>query len=454
MTTQTDKPKSKSISPWFYVPSLYFAEGMPYMIINAVSVVFYKNLGISNPQIAFWTSIINLPWVVKMFWGPAVDIYSTKRRWLLTMQFAMCLCLAVLAFSFQLPNSFFTISFSFGPFLGLGPLAFSFQTSTFFSVSLAILFIGAFISATYDIATDGFYMLALSEEKQAFFVGIRTLCYRLAIIFSTGFLVYFAGNLEKNNGNIPLSWSITLGLASVIFAILFVFHLFTLPQPEVKNSRESETTRNEIPFVSVIRSYFAQRGIFAILAFILLYRLGEAMLVKIATLFLLDETTAGGLGLSTEQYGLVYGTFGVISLISGGILGGLVIAKYGLKKCLLPMALALNLPDLFYVYMAYNKPPLELVYPLVSLEQFGYGLGFTAFTVYLMHICKGEYKTSHFAISTGLMALGLMLPGAISGQIQQSIGYPTFFIYVFLLTIPGMATIFFIPLDEERSQAG
>ncbi|MEM7716714.1 MAG: MFS transporter [Cyanobacteria bacterium P01_A01_bin.68] len=425
MTIQTDKPKSKSISPWAFVPSLYFAEGMPYMIINAVSVVFYKNLGIDNAQIAFWTSIINLPWVVKMFWGPAVDIYSTKRRWLLTMQFAMCLCLGMLALSFQLP------------------------TSTFFSLSLGILLVGAFISATYDIATDGFYMLALSEEKQAFFVGIRTLCYRLAIIFSTGFLVYLAGGLEKSTANIPLSWSITLGFASLIFAILFVFHLFILPQPERRERRESETTRNDIPFITVIRSYFAQRGIFAILAFILLYRLGEAMLVKIATLFLLDETGAGGLGLTTSEYGLVYGTFGVISLISGGILGGLVIAKYGLKKCLLPMALALNLPDLFYVYMGYAKPPIELVYPLVSLEQFGYGLGFTAFTVYLMYICKGEYKTSHFAISTGLMALGLMLPGAISGAIQESVGYPVFFILVFLLTIPGMATIFFIPLGEE-----
>ena len=426
MTIQTDKPKSKFISPWAYIPSLYFAEGMPYMIINAVSVVFYKNLGIDNAQITFWTSIINLPWVVKMFWGPAVDIYSTKRRWLLTMQFAMCLCLAALALSFQLP------------------------TSSFFSLSLVILLVGAFISATYDIATDGFYMLALSEKKQAFFVGIRTLSYRLAIIFSTGFLVYLAGSLEKSTGDIPLSWSITIGFASLIFAILFIFHLFILPQPEVKQRRESEATRNDIPFITVIRSYFAQRNIIAILAFILLYRLGEAMLVKIATLFLLDERTAGGLGLTTSEFGLVYGTVGVISLISGGILGGLVIAKYGLKKCLLPMALALNLPDLFYVYMAYAKPPLELVYPLVSLEQFGYGLGFTAFTVYLMYICKGEYKTSHFAISTGLMALGLMLPGAISGQIQQSVGYLMFFIIVCLLTIPGMATIFFIPLDEEK----
>ena len=429
MTIQTDKMKSKSISPWFYIPSLYFAEGMPYMIINAVSVVFYKNLGIENAQIAFWTSIINLPWVVKMFWGPAVDIYSTKRRWLLTMQFAMCLCLAMLALSFQLP------------------------TSTFFSVSLVILLVGAFISATYDIATDGFYMLALNQEKQAFFVGIRTFCYRLAIIFSTGFLVFLAGSLEESTGK-NLSWSITLGLASLIFAILFVFHLFFLPQPEREQRTTTETTRNDIPFVRVIRSYFAQHRIVAILAFILLYRLGEAMLIKIATLFLLDETSAGGLGLTTSEYGLVYGTFGVISLISGGILGGLVISKYGLKKCLLPMALALNLPDLFYVYMASVKPPIELVYPLVSLEQFGYGLGFTAFTVYLMYICKGEYKTSHFAISTGLMALGLMLPGAISGAIQESVGYPVFFILVSLLTIPGMATIFFIPLDEEGDTQG
>ncbi len=425
MTIQTEKPKSKSISPWFYVPSLYFAEGMPYMIINAVSVVFYKNVGIDNAQIAFWTSIINLPWVVKMFWGPAVDIYSTKRRWLLTMQFAMCLCLGMLALSFQLP------------------------TSTFFSISLVILLVGAFISATYDIATDGFYMLALNQENQAFFVGIRTFCYRLAIIFSTGFLVFLAGSLEKSTENIPLSWTITLGVASLIFAILFIFHLFFLPRPEREKRTTTETTRNDIPFVRVIRSYFAQRSIVAILGFILLYRFGEAMLIKIATLFLLDERAAGGLGLTTSEYGLVYGTFGVISLISGGILGGLVISKYGLKKCLLPMALALNLPDLFYVYMASAKPPIELVYPLVSLEQFGYGLGFTAFTVYLMYICKGEYKTSHFAISTGLMALGLMLPGAISGTIQQSIGYPVFFILVFLLTIPGMLTIFFIPLDEQ-----
>lgn len=330
-------------------------------------------------------------------------------------------------------------------------VAFSLQLPNFFFLSLAALTIGAFISATYDIATDGFYLLALSPEQQAFFVGIRSLFYRLAVIFCSGVLVVLAGQLEVSLNNIPLSWTITLGFSSLILGILFIFHRLVLPLPESDNQRRTKTT-NKIPFWEIIRSYFAQEKIVAILAFILLYRLGEAMLVKIASLFLLDQSEVGGLGLSTSQVGLVYGTFGVISLICGGILGGLLIAKYGLKKCLLPMALALNLPDLFYVYMAYTKPSLTLVYPLVSLEQFGYGVGFTAFSVYLMYISQGEYKTSHFAISTGIMALGMMLPGLVSGYLQQSLGYPLFFVLVCLLTIPGMISLFFISLKTESSK--
>jgi len=418
--------KTTSLSPWVYIPTLYFAEGIPYMIINAVSVIFYKKLGIDNTQIAFWTSLISLPWILKMFWSPLVDIYSTKRRWLLTMQIIMFFCLSFLALSFHLSNFFF--------------------------ISLGILTIAAFISATYDIATDGFYMLALHPEQQALFVGIRSLFYRFAILFTTGFLVFLAGYLEESTLNIPLSWSIVIGIAAVIFAFLFGFHLVILPTPESNNKYfelNSELNINELPFWQIIVSYFSQSKIAIILAFILLYRFGEAMLVKIASLFLLDKPELGGLGLSTQEFGLVYGTFGVISLICGGILGGLLIAKFGLKKCLFPMALALNLPDIFYVYMAYAKPSMKFVYLLVSLEQFGYGVGFTAFTVYLMYICKGEYKTSHFAISTGLMALGLMIPGAISGAIQQALGYPLFFVLVCLLTIPGMLTIFFIPFSPN-----
>ncbi|MBN3882103.1 MAG: MFS transporter [Nostoc sp.] len=414
--------KNQTNSPWTFIPTLYFASGIPYVIINTVSVIFYKKLGIDNAQIALWTSFLYLPWVIKMFWGPIVDIYSTKRKWILYTQFAMFGCLGLIAFSLQLPNFFF--------------------------ISLATLTIGAFISATYDIATDGFYLLALSPEQQAFFVGIRSLFYRMAVIFGSGILVVLAGQLEISLNDIPLSWTIAIGFSALILAILFISHRLILPLPESENQRQIEARKN-IPFWSIISSYFAQDKIINILAFILLYRLGEAMLVKIASLFLLDKPEVGGLGLSTSDVGLVYGTFGVISLICGGILGGLLISKYGLKKCLFPMALALNLPDIFYVYMAYSKPSLTLVYPLVSLEQFGYGFGFTAFSVYLMYICQGEYKTSHFAISTGIMALGMMIPGLISGYLQNAFGYPLFFILICLLTIPGMIALFFIPLKEE-----
>ncbi|MBE8965579.1 MFS transporter [Nostocales cyanobacterium LEGE 12452] len=414
--------KHQTTSPWTFIPTLYFTSGIPYIIINTVSVIFYKKLGIDNTHIALWTSFLYLPWVIKMFWAPIVDTYSTKRKWIIYTQFAMFCCLGLIAISLQLPNFFF--------------------------ISLATLTIGAFISATYDIATDGFYLLALSPEQQAFFVGIRSLFYRMAVIFGSGILVVLAGQLEVSLNNIPLSWTIAIGFSALILAILFISHRLFLPLPESDNKQQLQATEI-IPFLSIISSYFTQNKIISILAFILLYRLGEAMLVKIASLFLLDKPEVGGLGLSTSDVGLVYGTFGVISLICGGILGGLLISKYGLKKCLLPMALALNLPDVFYVYMAYTKPSLTLVYPLVSLEQFGYGFGFTAFSVYLMYICQGEYKTSHFAISTGIMALGMMLPGLVSGYLQKVLGYPLFFALVCLLTIPGMIALFFIPLKEE-----
>ncbi|MBC1239499.1 MFS transporter [Nostoc sp. 2RC] len=414
--------KHQPTSPWKFIPTLYFTSGIPYVIINTVSVIFYKKLGIDNAEITLWTSFLYLPWVIKMFWGPIVDIYFTKRQWIIYTQLTMFACLGLVAFCLQLPNFFF--------------------------ISLAALTIGAFISATYDIATDGFYLLALSPEQQAFFVGIRSLFYRLAVIFGSGILVFIAGQLEVSLNNIPLAWTLALSFCALILAIIFIFHRLVLPAPESDSQRQLEATK-KIDFWTIISSYFAQDKIINIIAFILLYRLGEAMLVKMASLFLLDKRELGGLGLSTSDVGLIYGTLGVISLIFGGILGGLVIAKYGLKKCLLPMALALNLPDIFYVYMAYSKPTLILVYPLVSLEQFGYGFGFTAFSVYLMYICQGEYKTSHFAISTGIMALGMMLPGLISGYLQKALGYPLFFILVCLLTIPGMIALFFIPLKEE-----
>lgn len=418
------KPKATFRSPWAFVPSLYFAEGMPYVIVNTVSVIFYKKMGIDNAQITLWTSFLYLPWVIKMFWSPIVDTYLTKRRWILYTQAAMMCCLSFTAFSFQLPN--------------------------FFLISLLSLAVGAFISATHDIAADGFYLLALTKEQQALFVGIRSVFYRLAVIFGSGILVIIAGQLELSLNNIALSWTIAIGFSALIFVILCVFHNFVLPLAESDLAQLPELVTEKASFWLIIQAYFRQEKIGAILAFILLFRLGEAMLGKLASPFLLDTRELGGLGLSTSDVGLAYGTLGVISLIVGGILGGVLISKYGLKTSIWPLALAVHLPNLFYVYMAYVQPPKEFVYLLVSLDQFGYGLGFTAFSVYLMYISRGEYKTSHFAISTGFMALGMMFPGLISGYLQQIVGYPVFFILVCLATIPGLITLFFIPLNESE----
>lgn len=430
--------KLKSQNPWWYIPSLYFAEGLPYILINGVSVIMYKKMGIQNAQITLWTSLLYLPWVIKMLWGPFVDIYSTKRNWVIYTQIAMTFCLGAIGLSLQLPNFFF--------------------------ISLGILTIGAFISATHDIAADGFYLLALNTEQQALYAGIRSVFYRISVIFGTGFLVFFAGQLENKSGNIPLSWAISFGIAAAIFGLISAYHHFVLPFPkqdythtiddpetiaDPANTQDPQKS-DKIPFKEIVSSYFQQPKIFAIIAFILLYRFGEAMLVKLSNPFLLDPIEQGGLGLTTSQVGLVYGTFGTLSLIIGGVVGGAIVAKFGLKKTIFPLALALNLPDLFYVYMAYHQPPLAWIYPLVSLEQFGYGLGFTAFMVYLMQIAQGQYKTSHYAISTGIMALGMMIPGIVSGRIQEAVNYPLFFIIVCILTIPGMVTIFFLPLPEVQ----
>jgi len=413
-------------NPWLFLPSLYFAEGLPYVLINTVSVILYKRMGIDNAAIAFWTSWLYLPWVIKMFWGPAVDVYSTKRKWILGTQAAMSLCMFVIAFSLR--------------------------TGSFFFLSLAAFCAGAFISATYDIATDGFYMLALTEKEQALFVGLRAGFYRLAMIFGSGFLVYIAGMLETSSGDIARSWSTVMVASGLIFAGAAVYHRFMLPFPASDGGDSGKEKKGEASFGEVFKAYFRQEKIGVMLAFILCYRLGEAMLLKLVSPFLLDKSNVGGLGLTTREVGLVYGTVGVICLVSGGILGGWLISRFGFKRCVWPMVVTMHLPDLLFVYMAYAQPGINLVYPLVALEQFGYGLGFTVFTVYLMYSAQGRYKTSHYAISTGIMALGMMLPGFVSGWLQQSVGYTTFFIIVCVMTIPGMLTIPFLPKDRMEKQ--
>lgn len=409
--------------PWLYIPTLYFAEGLPYIIVNTVSVILYKRMGMSNEFIGL-TSILYLPWILKMFWSPLVDIKKTRRYWIICTQCIMAALFAVLALSIATPF--------------------------FIPLTLTLFALIAVISATHDIAVDGYYMLALDRRQQAFFIGVRSLFYRMALLCGQGLLVVCAGSLEEKTGAVPLSWMLTMFIPAVVFSAACLFHMQGLPRPGQDRSAETAVRKND--FTDAFASYFTQPGIVRIVLFILLYRLGESMLVKMASPFLLDGPAAGGLGLSTKSVGYAYGTAGMLSLTIGGLAGGWLIARFGLKRCIWPMAILLNAPDLVYIYMSAVQPEIWLVYVLVACEQFGYGLGFTAFSVYLMYIARAPYKTSHFAISTGLMALGMMIPGMLSGYLQQWLGYTMFFIFVLVLTVPGMMMIFFLPLGGENGQ--
>ena len=397
-------------NPWAWIPSLYLAEGFPYVLVMTVSVILYKNLGIGNAEIAFYTSWLYLPWVIKPFWSPMVDLVRTKRWWIYSMQLLLS--------------------------VGLAGIAFSLPTTYFFQTSLAFFYLMAFSSATHDIAADGFYMLGLNEKDQSLFVGIRNIFYRLSNIFGQGVLVMLAGYLINQTGNAATAWSYVFGLCAIIMVILGIYHYFILPKPQ------SDTASSARNLKALFSSLFKKKGIWISLAFILLYRLGEAQLTKIASPFLLDSRDAMGLGISTETVGLIYGTIGVIALLLGGIVGGIVAAKHGLKKWIWPMVLSMNIPNLAYVYLAYALPEnIWVVTSCIAIEQLGYGFGFTAFMLYLIQVSKGPYQTAHYALCTGFMALGMMLPGMIAGYIQELLGYNQFFIWVCLCTIPGMLLI-------------
>ncbi len=620
MVKSTNKQAKKSLSPWFWVPSLYFAEGIPYIVVMTISVIMYKRMGISNTDIALYTSWLYLPWVIKPLWSPIVDLLRTKRFWIITMQILIGAGLASIALTIPVPK--------------------------FFQFTLAFFWLLAFSSATHDIAADGFYMLGLSQHDQAWFVGVRSTFYRFAMLTGQGLLVILAGYVESHSGlesielsvssvqqatvqqiispdslvieplegdlriislpeqldipivdrtkdeiealvkkaqqwnsarlqlnqqelksdtseqisqpswwqrtvvqklentirkafgttekavpagqnvgnagivyfylskqpepgkkvilnfvreagdksfelveggraeftevnwnkplmaviqldpklktrssatfvvragNINLSWIVTFFFMAGLFAIFSIYHRFILPYPTKDVSRKSETLGSFFKdFANTFVLFFKKEKIGLTLAFLLLYRLGESQLVKLASPFLLDTQDAGGLGLTTGQVGFVYGTIGMVMLTCGGLLGGFVAAKHGLKKWILWMAIAINLPDIVYLYLAHTQTNNFFIINLcVGIEQFGYGFGFTAYMLYMILVAEGEYKTAHFAITTGFMALGMMIPGMISGWIQSLIGYPNFFIWVLISTIPGIILVSFLPIDPE-----
>ena len=581
--------KKRSSGPWTWVPTLYFAEGIPYVMVMTLSVIFYKRMGISNTDIALYTSWLYLPWVIKPLWGPVVDILRTKRFWILIMQ----LCIGA----------------------GLAGVAFTIPVDRFFQFTLAFFWLLAFSSATHDIAADGFYMLGLSKGDQAFFVGIRSTFYRLAMLTGQGLLVILAGSLEAKtglppvevnvlaveettsaafnpeelsfapesgetyfispeeirigtantteaeassllaavdlwnsshgfypaeedageglggdaagskptgnvaytwfrlstkpeegenivlnfsfdkgdksialarsyrfefnegnwdvpafavfkldpklekassasftglSGNIRLAWTVVFIVVALLFAGFHIYHRFALPRPASDVSNRSGEGGFMKEFLATFADFFRKKNIGVIILFLLVYRLGESQLVKLASPFLLDSREANGMGLTTGDLGLIYGTIGIIALSIGGILGGIAASRRGLKYGLWWMVIAMNLPNLVYVFLSYVMPSsLWVVAASVAVEQFGYGFGFTAYMLYMIYVSEGKHKTAHFALTTGFMALGMMIPGMVSGWLQELIGYQHFFIWVMICTIPSFILIPFLKIDPK-----
>ena len=417
----------KKTSPWAWVPTLYFAEGLPYVAVMTLSLVMYKRMGISNTEIALYTSWLNLPWVIKPLWSPFIDLLKTKRWWIVTMQMLLG--------------------------AGLAGIAFTIPTDHFFQITLAVFWLVAFSSATHDIAADGFYMLGLNSHQQALFVGIRSTFYRFATIAGQGLLIMLAGFLEKSSGKIDYAWSVTFFILAGVILALWLYHSFLLPSPSDDCPARSDIhTRNILHgFAETVASFFRKKQVSVAILFMLLYRLPEAQLAKMSIPFLLDPAEKGGLGMTTAQIGLSQGTIGIIGLTLGGILGGIAIARHGLRRWLWPMVWAISLPDIVYVYMSYALPSnLWLINSCIFVEQFGYGFGFTAYMLYLIYFSQeGKHKTAHYAICTAFMALGMMLPGMIAGWMQETLGYQLFFIWIMICTLATFGVTALLKIDPE-----
>ena len=404
-------------SPWLWVPSLYFAEGVPYFLVNNISVMMFAKMGVPNGQMAFFTTLLYFPWFLKGLWSPIVDVIKTKRWWILTMQVLITAMMILLTVTLPKPSPEAIAE-------GAVPI-------NLFWVTLVLFIVAAFASATHDIAADGYYMLAHSPSSQAAFIGIRSTAYRIASVFGQGVLVFIAGRIEKSTGDIPFSWQVTIGVSAIIFFIVTLYHTFVLPKaaddkPRIDPKEGAGATFRELG--NSFKTFFTKKGVVLAIIFMLLYRLPEGFLIKMCQPFLVAGRDNGGLGLDTDAVGVVYGTIGVIALLAGGIAGGVYASKVGLKKALWIMTACMTLPCLTFCYLSIFLPTnLITISVAVSIEQFGYGFGFTAYMLYMMYFSEGEFKTSHYAICTAFMALSMMLPGFVAGYIQEAIGYVNFF---------------------------
>ena len=415
----------KKTNAWLWIPTLYFASGLPYHAITSISDIMYKDMGVENSTITFLTSIFLIPWTIKPLWSPFVELISTRRKWTLYSQLLLSLCFGLVATFIPMNN--------------------------YLLLTIIAFMIGAFVSSTHDIALDGFYILALPQEKQSFFSGIRNTAYRIATVFSSGILVMLANRMGHYFGSDTLAWSATFATTAIIMLVLFLYNRNAMPKPENDIDRAPRSISMIFrDFGDIIRTYFKKPGIWQALLFLLLFRFPEAQLGKIGKLFLMDPSTAGGLGLDKGDIGFLNGVIGVIGLIVGGIAGGICISRKGLKYWLWPMVIAISLPDVVYVYMSSAMTDdLYIIGSCIFIEQLGYGFGFTAYTLFMIYFAQGKYPTAHFAISTAFMSLGMMLPGMVSGKIQEWLGYENFFIWVMLCTSITFIVSAMIKIDPK-----
>ncbi len=412
----------KKINPAFWVPTLYLAEGLPFVVVNVVSVLMYKSLGLKDAEIAFFTSLITIPWVLKPLWGPLLEMFKTKKDFVLFTQFFGGVSFGLLVLTLQLPS--------------------------FFEWTLIFFALIALNSAIHDTAADGVYVNVLSDTDQAKFVGWQGAFYNVGKVLSQGAFVYVAGILEKNIGIKP-AWTVVMGAFGVILIALSIYHYKFLPSGgkagSVKNFKEGYLT-----FLDVVKTFFQKKFIIWAIIFLILYRFAEGQAIKIVPLFMRAAREQGGLGLSTEDIGLIYGFFPTIAYILGTIISGYFTANKGLRKSLIILCAFFNIPFAVYTFLAIFQPDnFFTITSLVVFEYFGYGFGFIGLTLFMMQqIAPGKYKTAHYAFATSIMQFGFMIPSMVSGFVSDFLGYRDFFIWVMFATIPSFLITWFVPFRE------
>ncbi len=419
--------KQTKQSPLWWVPSAYFAMGLPLILINLVAPLMFKDFNISDTQVAFWTSLLILPWSLKPFWSPLMEMYKTKKFYVVTTQLVSGISLACIALALPLPD--------------------------FFPYAVAIMAVLAFSGATHDIALDGVYITELEKQQQSRYIGWQGAFYNLAKVTAMGGLVYLAGILERHIG-VLYAWVVIMITCGLILTVLGLYHWRVLPTGGAAAEEHASFGQTMRETWGVIAQFFTKKYIWIYIAWIVFYRFAEGLVIKIVPLFLEADRAVQGLGLTKEEFGLFYGTFGVVAFIVGSILGGYFISWLGLKKAIFPLCCIFNIPFILYALLAWYQPEsMWIICSAIVVEYFGYGFGFVGLTLFIMQqVAPGKHQMAHYAFGSALANLGVMLPGMISGLISDAVGYQQFFLYALLGAIPAFLLTWFLPFTYADPQ--